>query len=185
MRSPPLSLAGKIAGPFAKASKKQGLRKVDEVGRGCGNRRCDGKTRLSAVGKISRVPFCVEDGDDNNPLGLHQVEDQIRETTEHCLSGGAMGFWIEFRAGSYVIEGAIDFGTKLATQVGKLCLVPFDRLFQFVTCFKSKDEPSFFHGLPYFRSRLALTTSHGTTSSGFLAWALRRRSSLACWEAVS
>lgn len=124
---------------------------------------------LSAACKISRVPLGVENGDDNNSVGFHQIENQVRETPEHSLSCGFVGLRIDLRAGYDVVEGAINFSTKLAAQVRKLCLVPFDRLLQFVACFGSKDEPAFLHGLPYFVSRLALTTSHGTTSSGFLA----------------
>jgi len=95
---------------------------------------------------IERIALSLEDGKDNNPAGFHQVEDQASKATQHWLSRCAAKFGVERRAGNDVVKGAIDFGTELAAQVGKSYLVPFDRLLQLLTCFRTKGKPAFFHG---------------------------------------
>ncbi len=117
----------------------------------------------------------MEHGQNHDSVFFNEKVNHKRKAAEnHGASNIASCLGKLLRVDGDALQLFPDDSTKLLAQTRPFTVIPSNRIFKLLFCGSSQDEATF-HFL-YLASSRALTSSHATTSPGFLKWSARRRS---------
>jgi hypothetical protein len=127
----------------------------------------------SSVFPLRRLAAGVKNGQNHDALSFNEKMDHKGKTLkDHCSTDFAANFGEPFRVVGDALKRVFNDNAKLSPQSLALVFIVSDGIIKFLRGHPAKDQ-AVLH-LRYFMSSLALTSSSGRTSSGWLRCSCKR-----------